>query len=94
MPRTPIGSPILVDWMDSASYDRWIKPRDIDNTVEVCHTVGWIIAETKDVLAVAAHWGQESQQVAGIMWIPKVAILKRRRLAGVPMMGIKLPLPG
>ena len=91
MPKTRLGTPILVDWVDSASYDRWIKPRDLDHTIEVCHTVGWIVAETEDVLTVAADWGQESQSVSGVMFIPKAAILKRRRLVGVPPMDIKLP---
>lgn len=91
MPRTKIGSPVLVDWVDTASYDRWIKPQDVNHTMEVCHTLGWVISETEDVLTVAADWGQESQSVSGLMFIPKVAILRRRRLVGVPMMGIKLP---
>jgi len=86
--RKALDSPyklIFVRWEDSArpiSAWQWIDDYQIPNTVE-CVSVGYLIAETGDAIAIAPNLGDISQkriQASGIIRIPRSAIRSMTKL--------------
>ena len=75
-----MSRPVLVTWVDSARSMEWtpyapcLKPT-------VCKSVGWVVAETEEVLVLAPHITIEDEpQRCGDMTIPKCAIKKTQTL--------------
>ena len=76
-------NPILVEWIDSGQpIAAWMF---LDNMprMEVieCVSVGWLVAETDEVLMLAPNLGdvetEGSAQGSGFIRIPKVAVTRR-----------------
>ncbi len=67
---------ILVEWVDSRSEDGWTEQECLDVRVAHITTLGCLVRETDDVLCVAATTDEVTGQVAGIMFIPKVCVVK------------------
>jgi len=76
---------VRVTWRDSrqpVSRWQWIDDYENPNAVE-CVSVGWLISETKDGVAVAPNLGDvsgERMQISGVIEIPKSAI---RRICNI-----------
>lgn len=71
---------LYVKWVDSQSTAEgtWHTARQIDDKVKPCHSVGWVLKETKtSITLVGSHVGEE---YGGDITIPKVAIIKKRRI--------------
>lgn len=87
--KTPQATPyklVLVEWEDSArpvSAWQWIDDYEIPRTVR-CLSVGFLIAETAEALALAPNLGDttcERVQASGIIRIPRSAVRKMRKLS-------------
>ena len=76
---------MLVEWEDSArpiSAWQWVEDYELPKTIR-CRSVGYLIAETKDAIALAPNLGDTDQpkaQACGIIRIPQRAIIKSKRL--------------
>ncbi|MDC0641357.1 hypothetical protein OAP24_04265 [Porticoccaceae bacterium] len=79
-------NPLLVEWIDSAQpIAAWMF---LDNMpcMEVieCVSVGWLVAETDEVLMLAPNLGntesEGSAQASGFIRIPKLAVTRRVEL--------------
>ena len=79
-------NPLLVEWIDSAQpIAAWMF---LDNMpcMEVieCVSVGWLVAETDEVLMLAPNLGntesEGSAQASGFIRIPKSAVTRRVEL--------------
>ncbi|WP_086931633.1 hypothetical protein [Agarilytica rhodophyticola] len=71
---------IKVKWIDSAQpVPSWSFLEDMPDMEAInCESVGWLVAESDDVIMLApniANVGSESAQGSGFMRIPKCAIL-------------------
>jgi hypothetical protein len=76
---------MLVEWEDSARPVpawQWVDDYELPKTIR-CLSVGYLIAETKDAIALAPNLGdidQPKAQACGIIRIPQRAIIKVKRL--------------
>ncbi|WP_027553348.1 hypothetical protein [Bradyrhizobium sp. Cp5.3] len=72
---------VLVEWEDSARPIpgwQWVEDYELPETVR-CISVGYLIAETSDAIALAPNLGdvvQPKAQACGIIRIPQRAIIK------------------
>lgn len=76
---------VLLEWEDSAQpLPAWRFLSDPpEATVVLCRSVGWIVAETADVLMLAPNLGDYSSddpQASGFMRIPTRCVTRRARL--------------
>lgn len=73
---------VLVEWEDSRQPSSgWVWLDDVDLGEAVpCKTAGWIIAESKSVMAVAQNIGDNGDQACGIIRIPKRCVVKVTKL--------------
>lgn len=67
-----------VYWIDSSSRSGWNDRPTKDWTMHdlECHSVGWVIQETKELLVIAQSYSND--QHGDIMAIPKSQIKKRK----------------
>ena len=76
---------VIVEWEDSAqptSAWQWVKDYELPSIV-CCMSVGYLIAETNEAIAIAPNLGdlgKEQIQASGIMRIPASAVRKMRRV--------------
>jgi hypothetical protein len=79
---------VQVEWEDSARPIpawQWIDEYELPRTVR-CLSVGYLIADTKEAIALAPNLGdleQERAQACGIIRIPRRAILKTKELKAI-----------
>lgn len=72
---------IKVHWVDSAQpYGNWHHLDDLPALeVVVCQSVGWLVAESDDVLMLAQNLGDVetgNAQASGLMRIPRACVRK------------------
>jgi hypothetical protein len=83
-PKTPYIL-VLVEWEDSTqpiSKWQWTDEYEVPETVR-CISVGYLIAQTKEALAIAPNLGdvrRERIQASGIIRIPRSAVRKKVKL--------------
>lgn len=71
---------VLVEWVDSyICATDWANLDDVRFSLTVCHSAGYLVAETKDAVVVVPHVARgevliPEGQGCGDMTIPKVAI--------------------
>ena len=84
-PRPDEKSPyplVMIEWEDSQrplAPWQWVDEYDLPDAV-LCVSVGFLIAKTKDALALAPNLGdltQERIQASGIIRIPTSAVRRR-----------------
>lgn len=74
--KRAVATPKLVylEWVDAVADLGW--EADCKATLHECHTVGYVIDETKDAVCVAATWSRTMSNAR--MHIPKAWIKKRK----------------
>jgi hypothetical protein len=80
MATEPEAFPLVaVTWRDSCTVDQWTPLRGADFEPVRCFTVGSIVRETEEFIAIAGSTasGVEGGQACQIMCIPKSAIIAR-----------------
>ena len=74
----------LIDWVDSMSSSGWKTSEQIDEYIPkaLCQSAGFFVKETKDfiVLALSRDLTEDNSPFADLISIPKVAILKRKKI--------------
>jgi hypothetical protein len=84
-------TPVYVEWVDAAHFFGWADVVDVENTPNLCHTLGWLIGENEDSVMIAQTWDEPWRQIAAqylviprqnIRSIRPVSISKRRRKNG------------
>jgi len=68
---------VQVYWVDARSEDGWTEQKDVEPRLAHITTLGYRVKETDEVLCVAASVDDATDQVSGIMFIPKQCILWR-----------------
>lgn len=68
-----------IRWIDSSSLTDRVRHDvgEVPTNITYCESVGWVVAETDDVVTLAGHRDEQSGQVAGVMLIPVVSIAER-----------------
>lgn len=66
---------VEVTWVDACLESGWSKINPHPKP-EVCHTVGYVVGETPDLLSLAGTVSDD--EANGVMTIPKAWIRKRR----------------
>ena len=76
--KRDVATPKLVylEWVDAVADLGWES--DVKVALHPCHTVGYIIDETKDGICVAATWSKTMSNAR--MHIPKAWIIKRKAI--------------
>ena len=67
---------VAVEWLDSSMRSGWTpmpECRD-DRALLHCISVGILIVDRDDMVAVAPHIGDDPAQADGVMYIPRVAV--------------------
>lgn len=75
LPDLPV---VLVQWVDACSVDPWQQWDDLEVGVLACRTLGWLVADEDDFIAVAGSINQN--QACGIMSIPRECIKSITRI--------------
>ena len=77
---------VLVEWEDSVQpVPSWRYAEDVGKPTPVlCHSVGWLIADTAKAKALAPNVagisGTAAPQVSGVITIPARAVRRQRKL--------------
>jgi hypothetical protein len=85
LPKTNGYQIVLVEWEDSQrplSPWQWVDEYTLPDAVH-CHSVGFLISQTKNALALAPNLGDvecERAQACGIIRIPRSAVRKITKL--------------
>lgn len=68
-----------IQWVDSSSSaGTWTMKEHLDGKLGICETVGWLVKESKKTITVVSSIAPH--EYGGDMTIPKVAIVKRKRI--------------
>lgn len=70
---------IYIEWVDSASTDKWVPIDAADGQVLLVETIGWLVREWPKTIEITSSWST-GNHIMGILAIPKCAILKRHYL--------------
>lgn len=71
----------LIEWEDSfCDNDKWASIKKWKCTPAIASTIGFIIFEDKDRIALVQNISLVDDDMRGIMVIPKGTIIKRRRI--------------
>ena len=65
---------VWVHWDDARSDDGWSEESDLKMQPAQITTLGFLLKETEDLLCVASSVDAHTQQVSGIMFIPKACV--------------------
>jgi hypothetical protein len=86
---------VRIDWYDSRRGEGWIPVSEIEVGVAHCVSVGWIIAHDNCSITITSHFGDIPDQICGDMSIPRMAILRIKKLAdGEDLVSEELHWPG
>ena len=72
-----MGKIYWCEWLDSQSYHGWQD--DSDYSLAICQSVGFIVKETKEFIALATSTNEEESNAT--ITIPKKCILKSKILS-------------
>ena len=67
---------VLLEWWDSRLAAAWMDDT-VDLSPAVCRSVGWIMAENENYLAIAGTWSPTIDEFAAVIVIPVASIRKR-----------------
>lgn len=65
---------VYVTWKDACSHDQWTDVEDVDDTVPVIESVGWLLDQSDKRIVMALNYDEHNQQVSCVMVIPKVFV--------------------
>lgn len=74
---------LYVKWLDSGRHAfEWTEPKDVDTTIPIIETVGFLFKETDEavVLVQSKGTGEEPDEILFTITIPKVAILEKETI--------------
>lgn len=75
---------VYVEWVDAVAHSSWDTTQKLH--VDVCETVGFLVAEEDEFIGVAAAISEDREEkdlkVNAVITIPKAWIRKKRYLKG------------
>jgi len=71
---------IKVNWHDSVCYRGWQQSEHETYKPSECSTVGFLVEETKEHIALALSMGEATYNVGDVMVIPKHSVTKTKVL--------------
>lgn len=76
---------VEVRWADSCNSDfGWIHLEDLDTKVYEIVSVGFLVDETDDTLALSSHYSlDDPHKVNTILMIPKSCVIELKELSGL-----------
>lgn len=76
---------LLIEWVDSAGDPGWQHTEDIKAHLAHCQTVGFLVTETKEAIALALSRTTSNgfKPFGDIISIPKISITSKRVLSKV-----------
>lgn len=70
-----------VEWLDSRGVGTsWRHLEDMESETCVLRSVGWLMKNTKDLIHIVPHFGDDPAQGCGDMVIPKRCVLKKIKI--------------
>lgn len=75
--RALLGKAVCIGWLDAACDQGWDERKEVV-TLEICQTLGWLIAIDKEVVNVAQT--QSGKKTTEVMAIPRNAITGFKRM--------------
>ncbi len=78
--------PLLIEWVDSATFPQgWLFEDDLNFHIHLCTSVGFVIKENKKRIVLAPHIffktkHREESSMTGLILIPISAIRSRKQL--------------
>lgn len=80
MPKPKSLQKVEVQWEDICSHDGWIPPEYAARscTTILCHSVGYLFAEDKQVIKLASTYN--SEHLGHVLVIPKAVVKKITKL--------------
>jgi len=67
---------VNITWEDSRQIYGWTLEEDVDDSVCIINTVGYLIKETRNAYVVALSVGDNPKQYNGINVIPKKCVIE------------------
>jgi hypothetical protein len=76
-PNTKIA---IITWRDSSTADKWSLKSEIDTKPLECISVGFIVSETNETIAISGHKTKNKEpQYCGTMIIPKSTVAQIKK---------------
>lgn len=68
---------VLIEWLDSRQPEsQWQYTSDVKGGGHlVCRSVGWLLKDSKKTKVLAQNFGDDAQQVSGVMRIPTCCVV-------------------
>jgi hypothetical protein len=67
---------VFLEWLDSRLAAAWLDD-DIELSPAICRSVGWIVKDDADYLAIAGTWSPTINEFAAVIVIPTSSIRRR-----------------
>jgi len=72
---------VKVEWLDIASGTiHWTDFDDLEFGPLECESVGWLVKETDEYIAIAQNYNKENDLIADTMTFPKSVVVKMTEL--------------
>lgn len=72
--------PIMeIDWLDANAQKEWMREQDVDSSLTLCRSIGYLLKETDDTLVLVTALSTETF-VSGVQVIPKHMIQSRTNI--------------
>lgn len=76
---------IHLTWIDSESLNEWTAKSDLLDPFTEMHSVGLLVNENDERYVLAVSYDPDGESANAIMYIPKRAVRKVRRLCTIKM---------
>ncbi len=70
---------VEIRWTDARSQDGWLDHDELEIRLANITTVGFLIHETKHLVCMAPSLDDKTNQMLGLLFIPKTSITSRRK---------------
>lgn len=70
---------VLVEWLDSRRGEGWVRLNELESSITRCRSVGWLINEDAESLALAGHLAENPEQCCCDLMIPERLFAKSKR---------------
>ena len=71
---------MLVKWIDSEASNSWTEVEKMSMDFHVIESIGHLVNESKDGIALAVSWDSENNSAVAIQYIPHVCIMELQEI--------------
>lgn len=76
---------VHIEWIDSTSATGWTPLSEIEEELDVTHSVGFLMNEGSHFIVLAHSFDPSTESANGLMTIPRQAIEKMRTICRIKM---------